>query len=71
MPVHISSAMDGSTNTSGWYRLPWLNAEVPMPPKDLGVALVTVIMFLPAVVFINYLVSLFFGGARPAKAKKD
>ena len=50
-----------------WYNL--FGAKVPMPPRDLFIALVTVLCFLPAVVLVNYLLS-FVGLGATHKPKK-
>lgn len=34
----------------GWHTLPYLNVEVPFPPSELGISLITVLAFLPAVI---------------------
>jgi len=51
----------------GWYKLPYTDYDIPMPPKDLFIALVTVLMFLPAIVIVNRLLLVF---SKP-KAKRD
>jgi len=54
----------------GWHRLPGLGVQVPMPPRELGIALVTVVLFLPAIILINKLVGVFVPSVR-APYEKD
>jgi len=54
-------------DTEGWFTLPLLNARVPMPPKDLAFALVTIILFLPVIVLCQTLVPF---NKNPYKSKK-
>ncbi len=41
--------------TQQWYTLPGTSVKVPVPPRDLGVALVAVLIFLPVVVLLTRL----------------
>lgn len=42
-------------DTSSWYTLPYLDAKIPMPPKDLYAAIITVCLFIPVVVVCQWL----------------
>lgn len=53
----------------GWYILPGTSYEIPMPPRDLAIALITVLAMLPAVIIISKIIGLFT--KKPAQKQKQ
>jgi hypothetical protein len=54
----------------GWHTVPGTSIELPMPPTELGIALITVFLFLPVVILVNRIVSMFIPSAKEPKAAK-
>ena len=67
----LLASISGVTMADGeWYPLPGTEFKIPMPPKDLYMALITVFLFLPIVVICQWLVPFNKNPyKRPAKAE--
>lgn len=52
----------------GWYILPGTSYEIPVPPRDLFIAITTVVLFIPVVTIVARIVARFL--RKPVDNKK-
>lgn len=69
-PPLVTAILDVTMPDGEWYSLPGTDFKIPVPPKDLYMALITVFLFLPVVVICQWLLPFNKNPyKRPAKAE--